>query len=114
WVTIATVVNVSLLLVQLEWNGFGISYSVWTLIILAVAVAFVLIYLTKYKNAAYPLPLAWAFFGIYGSYASGRVDPELAAAIQGFLIAGIVIFLIAAIWRFIKNGNSLFWRHSDQ
>lgn len=114
WVTIATVVNVSLLLVQLEWNGFGISYSVWTLIILAVAVAFVLIYLTKYKNAAYPLPLAWAFFGIYGSYASGRVNPELATTIQGFLIAGIVIFLIAAIWRFIKNGNSLFLRHSDQ
>ncbi|WP_394120270.1 tryptophan-rich sensory protein [Planococcus donghaensis] len=113
WVTIATVVNVSLLLVQLEWNGFGISYSVWTLIILGVAIAFVLIYLSQYKNAAFPLPLAWAFFGIYGSYASGRVNPELAMTIQGVLIAGIVIFLIAAVWRFIKNGNSLFLRHSD-
>lgn len=112
WVTIATVVNTSLLLVQLEWNGFGISYSVWTLIILVVAIAFVLIYISRYKNAAYPLPLAWAFFGIYGSYRSGRVDPELSTAIQGLLIAGIVIFLIAAIWRFIKNGNALFLRHA--
>lgn len=108
WVTIATVVNTSLLLVQLEWKGFGISYSVWTLIILAVAIAFVLIYISRYKNAAYPLPLAWAFFGIYGSYNSGRVDPELSTAIQWFLIAGIAIFLIAAVWRFIKNGNALF------
>src|SRR5690606_26386647 len=108
-----TVVNVSLLLVQLEWNGFGISYSVWTLIILAVAIAFVLIYLTKYKNAAYPLPLAWAFFGIYGSYASGRVNPALATAIQGFLIGGIVSFLIAAVSRFTKNGNSLVLKHSN-
>lgn len=108
WVTIATVVNVSLLLVQLGWDGFGISYSVWTLIILGVAVAFVLIYISRYKNAAYPLPLAWAFFGIYGSYSSGRVAPELGTAIQWFLIAGIVIFLIAAVWRFIRNGNALF------
>lgn len=114
WVTIATVVNTSLLLVQLEWNGFGISYSVWTLIILVVAIAFVLIYISRYKNAAYPLPLAWAFFGIYGSYRSGRVDPELATAIQGLLIAGIVIFLIAAVWRFIKNGNALFYKHTGE
>lgn len=112
WVTIATVVNTSLLLVQLEWGGFGISYSVWTLIILVVAIAFVLIYISRYKNAAYPLPLAWAFFGIYGSYNSGRVDPELSTAIQGLLIAGIVIFLIAAIYRFIKNGNALFMKHA--
>ncbi|XKE95445.1 tryptophan-rich sensory protein [Metaplanococcus flavidus] len=113
WVTIATVVNTSLLLVQLDWGGFGISYSVWTLIILAIAVAFVLIYISKYKNAAYPLPLAWAFFGIYGSYNSGRVDPELATTIQWFLIAGIVILLIAAVWRFIRNGNALFEQHTS-
>lgn len=112
WVTIATVVNTALLLVQLEWNGFGISYSVWTLIILAVAIAFVLIYISRYKNAAYPLPLAWAFFGIFATYRSGRVEPELSTIIQGFLIAGIVIFLIAAVWRFIKNGNALFQRRT--
>lgn len=112
WVTIATVVNTSLLLVQLDWNGFGISYSVWTLITLGIAIAFVLVYLSKYKNAAFPLPLAWAFFGIYGSYTSGRVNPELSTAIQGLLIAGIVIFLIAAVWRFIKNDKALFPRET--
>ncbi|WP_203334611.1 tryptophan-rich sensory protein [Planococcus beigongshangi] len=114
WVTIATVVNTALLLVQQEWNGFGISFSIWTLIILAVAIAFALIYISRYKNAAYPLPLAWAFFGIYSTYNSGRVDPELATIIQGFLIAGIAIFLIAAVWRFIKNGNALFSRESTR
>ena len=112
WVTIATVVNTGLLLVQLEWNGFGISYSVWTMIILGIAIAVVLAYLSKYKNAAFPLPLAWAFFGIYASYTSGEVNPELSTAIQGVLIAGIVIFLIAAVWRFIKNGKALFPRQT--
>lgn len=112
WVTIATVVNTALLLVQLDWNGFGISYSVWKLVILGVAIAFVLIYISRYKNAAFPLPLAWAFFGIYGSYTSGRVNPELASAIQWLLIAGIVIFVAAAVWRFIKNDKALFPRET--
>lgn len=112
WVFIATIVNISLFLVQLEWNGFGISDSIWTIVILLVAISFVFFYLSRYKNAAFPIPIAWAFFGIYSSYMNGRFDPALSTAIQGVLISGIVLFLIAVIWRFIKNGNSLFLRHT--
>lgn len=64
------------------------------------------------NNVAFPIPLAWAFFGIYSSYADGRFDPALTTVIQGFLLAGIGIFLIAAIWRFIKNGNALFLKRA--
>ncbi|MDN7246273.1 TspO/MBR family protein [Planococcus shenhongbingii] len=112
WVFIATIVNISLFLVQLEWNGFGISDSVWTIIVLGIAIAFVLFYLSRFKNAAFPIPLAWAFFGIYSQYTSGRFDPAMATAIQGVLLAGIGIFVIAAVWRFIKNGRALFLRHA--
>ncbi len=112
WVFIATMVNISLLLVQLEWNGFGISDSIWTMIVLGLAIAFVLFYLARFKNAAFPLPIAWAFFGIYSSYASGSLNPAMSTAIQGVLITGIVIFVIAALWRFGKNGKSLFPGHA--
>ncbi|RLJ86661.1 TspO/MBR related protein [Planococcus citreus] len=111
WVFIATIVNISLSLVQWEWDGFGISDSVWTLIVLGVAVVFVLFYLSRFKNAAFPIPIAWAFFGIYSAYMSGTLDPEMAAVIQGALLAGIVIFLIAVVWTFFKNGKSLFPKH---
>ncbi|WP_404467140.1 tryptophan-rich sensory protein [Planococcus rifietoensis] len=114
WVFIATIVNISLLLVQLEWNGFGISDSVWTTIVLGIAIVFVLFYLSRFKNAAFPIPLAWAFFGIYSSYANGQLDPSMASVIQGVLIAGIVIFLAAVVWRFIKNGNALFLKQPAQ
>lgn len=112
WVFIASVVNISLYLVQLEWNGFGISDSVWTMIVLGLAIAFVLFYLTRIKNAAFPIPIAWAFFGIYSAYASGELNPELSTAIQGVLLTGIVIFMIVAVWRFSKNGKSLFPGHA--
>ncbi|KYG58445.1 TspO/MBR family protein [Planococcus maritimus] len=112
WVFIATIVNISLSLVQLGWDGFGISDSIWTLVILGVAIGFVLFYLARFKNAAFPIPIAWAFFGIYSAYASGMLDPEMAGAIQGVLLAGIAIFLIAVVWRFLKNGKSLFPKQS--
>ncbi|WP_422122392.1 tryptophan-rich sensory protein [Planococcus sp. X10-3] len=111
WVFIATIVNISVFLVQLEWDGFGISDSVWTMIVLGIAIAFVLFYLSLYKNAAFPIPIAWAFFGIYSAYADGQLDPSMSTAIQWILLAGIVIFLIAAVWTFIKNGNALFPGH---
>ncbi|HSI67918.1 MAG TPA: tryptophan-rich sensory protein, partial [Planococcus sp. (in: firmicutes)] len=111
WIFIATMVNISLFFVQLEWNGFGLSDSIWTMIVLGLAVAFVLFYLSLYKNAAFPIPIAWAFFGIYSSYADGQLDPALSTAIQAILLAGIGIFGIAVVWTFIKNGIALFPRH---
>ena len=111
WVFIATIVNISVFLVQLEGNGFGISDSIWTMIILGIAIAFVLFYLSIYKNAAFPIPIAWAFFGIYSAYANGVLDPAMSTAIQGILVAGIVILLIAVVWTFMKNGKSLFPGH---
>lgn len=108
WVFIASILNISLFLVQQEWNGFGLSDSIWTIVILFVAVGFVFFYLTRYKNAAFPLPIAWAFFGIYSAYTSGILNASMATAIQTVLIAGIVLLLLASVWTFIKNDNGLF------
>lgn len=113
WVFIATIVNISVFLVQLEWDGFGISDSVWTMIVLGIAIAFVFFYLARFKNAAFPIPIAWAFFGINSAYASGGLDPAMATAIQAILLVGIAIFLVAVVWRFIKNGKALFPEHAS-
>ncbi|TAA73014.1 tryptophan-rich sensory protein [Planococcus salinarum] len=111
WVFIASIVNISVFLVQLEWDGFGISDSIWTMIVLGIAVAFVLLYLVRFKNAAFPIPIAWAFFAIYSAYASGELDPAMSTAIQVILLTGIGIFLVAVVWVFVKNGKALFPKH---
>ena len=36
WITVATIANVAVFLVYLGWNGFGISESVWTVVVLLV------------------------------------------------------------------------------
>ena len=65
WLMIATVVNIATSLVKLEWNGFGIADNIWAMIILIVAGLIVIGVALNLKNAALPLSVAWAYFGIY-------------------------------------------------
>jgi hypothetical protein len=37
WITVATISNVTVLLDYLNWNGWGISPEVWTVVVLAAA-----------------------------------------------------------------------------
>lgn len=108
WVFIATILNISLFLVQKNWQGFGISTSVWTIIILFVVIGLVLFYLSISKNAVFPVSLAWGFFGIYSSYKNGAIISPMGSIIKGVLLFGIGIFIISIIGIFIKNGNSIF------
>lgn len=58
WLMIATVVNVATSLVKIGWDDFGISDSIWAIIILAVATALVMYVTYDTQNAALPLPVA--------------------------------------------------------
>lgn len=108
WVFIASILNVAVFLVKQDWGGFGISDSLWTIIIIIVAIALPLIYMRFYKNAVFPISLAWAFLGIYSSYSSGRLEPPMGSFIQILLLLGIGIFIVAIIITFIKNNYSIF------
>lgn len=108
WVFIATILNIALLLVQKEWGGFGLSESIWTIIILFVAIGFVLFYLSLYQNAVFPIALAWAFYGIYSSYSQGKINAEMISTIQGVLIFGIATFAFLVIFIFVRNGFAIF------
>ena len=65
WLFTATVVNIAAALVKLKWNGFGTGNETWAIIILVIAVILVFLVLQRIRNAAFPLPIAWAYLGIY-------------------------------------------------
>ena len=64
WIIAATIANISVLLVKIEWNRFGISEVLWTLIILIVGAligATVAIFSGRYFAT---LAVIWAYVGI--------------------------------------------------
>ncbi|NLT13512.1 MAG: tryptophan-rich sensory protein [Clostridiales bacterium] len=103
WLVIATVVNISAALVKLQWNGFGIADAVWAAVILIVAVLLVIAILLKLCNAAFPLPVAWAYFGIYQNLnASG--GPGL---VQIIALIGMVVLIGTAAVTLYRNRFSV-------
>lgn len=108
WVFVATILNTAILAVKQDWQDFGISPSVWTIIVLLVIVAAIIAYVKRYQNAVFPIAVAWAFFGIYSSYTNGLVAPSLAVIIQIVLLLSIAVFIALIGYTFYKNRYAIF------
>jgi len=64
WITIASIADVSVTLVSLEWDGFGISFETWAALIVIIALLIAILVLITRKDIAYGLVIVWAFVGI--------------------------------------------------
>ncbi|MGO2279022.1 MULTISPECIES: tryptophan-rich sensory protein [unclassified Psychrobacter] len=108
WVFVATILNNAIFLVQQGVDGFGISSSVWTIVVLIFIVAVVVGYVMRYRNAVFPIAVAWAYFGIHSSYANGLIAPSMAWIIQLVLLFGIAVLIALSCYTFVKNSYSIF------
>lgn len=64
WITVAAIANITVFLVSVSWNGFGISDFIWTSIILLIGTLIGILRIHKDRNMAYGLVLIWAYIGI--------------------------------------------------
>ena len=107
WLFIATVVNIAAALVKLKWNGFGLANDIWAIIILIIAVLLIILVNFRIQNAAFPLPGAWAYYGIYRFLNAPEGFKGEFGLLQTIAIAGMVTLIgIAAIQRY-RNSFSL-------
>ena len=97
WISIATIANTTVFLVSINWDGFGISPFIWTIIILIVAFVLTLAVLFTRKDMIYPLVTIWALFGITAARLSQDYELAIFAAILALIVAATLIGFI--IWR---------------
>ncbi len=64
WITVATIANVTTLLVDLKWGRFGMSEVLLTIIILLVGVLIGSATILLNRDVAYGLVIIWAYVGI--------------------------------------------------
>ena len=107
WLFIATVVNVSAALVKLNWNGFGIADEIWAIIMLIVSVLLIIVVLSRIRNAAFPLPVAWAYFGIYQFLNSPDGFKGAYGLLEIVSLAGIVVLIGIAAIQLYRNHFSI-------
>ncbi len=91
WICIATIANVTTLLVHYGWNGFGISEETWTIIMIAIAALIVAATIYRLRNPFIGLSAVWAFTGIilkrHDDFRSIALAASLAVIIVGVITA---------------------------
>ncbi len=91
WITIASIANVTVTLVSVNWDGFGISPETWATLIVIVALLITMLVLATRKDIAYGLVIIWALVGIAAGQSGNQNIVTLAEA-----SAIIVLITLAA------------------
>lgn len=98
WISVATIANITALLVTFGWTGNPLAESTWTIIMLSIGAALAVVMLFRRTNFAYALVIIWAFYGIY-SKRQTSANPEIAQT------ALILIVIIAFSFAYILFKN---------
>ncbi len=65
WISVATIANVTAVLVAMEWAGFGIAEAMWTVIMIAIASLITVLVLVRRRNVLFSAVVLWTLLGIY-------------------------------------------------
>ncbi len=100
WITVATIANITAVLVHFGWNGFGLSPEIWTVIMLLIGTFIGATMLQQRKDVAYSLVIIWAYFGIISKRMTIDLQIYNSITITAMLgIATLVIMIILKIKR---------------
>jgi hypothetical protein len=98
WITIATIANVTALLVDINWNRFGLSEQFWAVVVIVVGIAITLSVLFSRQDIYYCLVVDWALLGILIKRLASSIPAQsvIVITIIGLVLitAGIVVQLV--------------------
>jgi hypothetical protein len=103
WITVATIANITALLNYLQWDGWGISPEVWTLIMLTAGVFIASAISLTRGDIAYMLVIIWAFVGIAVKHA----DVPIVATGAWVTTAIVGLMLIIGVFGLRRGKQSL-------
>ncbi|MFZ0472526.1 MAG: hypothetical protein WAL94_07925 [Bacteroidales bacterium] len=96
WICIATIANVTALLVNFSWNGFGLSEETWTVIIILAGALIAALTLWRLDNPFIGLSVVWAFAGIM---IKRQVDYRTIFIVAAVALAVVAVMLLLAFFK---------------
>jgi hypothetical protein len=100
WISIATIANVTALLVAYRWNRFGITEQFWAVVMIGIGIVLGLIMLFSRRDIFYALVVDWAVFGIFLKRTAATATPARAVIIASIIgICLLTLGILAQIAR---------------
>jgi hypothetical protein len=103
WITVATIANVTTLLVSLNWSGAGVSNEAWTVVVLLVGTLIGVWRMFKDKALAYGVVFIWAYLGIYLKHTSPNFFDREYSSVVITSLSLIFVFIISLAVLIRKN-----------
>jgi hypothetical protein len=108
WITVATIANVTAVLVTVGWDGFGISEQIWTMLVIIVATIITILIIITRKDYAYSAVIIWALIGIYLKRIADDpiygVQNQIAYTAAIAIVVIIIIAVISEFFQYFKKG----------
>jgi len=101
WITIATIANVTALLVNINWNTWGLGEQFWAVAVIVVGIAIALSALFTRKDIYYSLVVDWALLGILLKRLSVTTGPDQSVVVV--TIVGLVLVSGGIIAQLIRR-----------
>lgn len=101
WITVATVANITALLVHMGWSGAPLSEPVWAALLIAVAAVLGMRVVRSRRDFAYGLVIIWALVGINLNRNTSDFSPWDLVPLTATL--GIVAVLISMVMTVINR-----------
>ena len=101
WITIATIANVTALLVDIDWMRWGLTQQFWAVAVIIVGIAIALSVLFTRKDIYYSLVVDWALLGILLKRLSVTTVP--AQSVVVVTIVGLVLVSGGIIAQLIRK-----------
>ncbi len=95
WITIATIANLTVLLVSLGWDGFGIPEQIWMILVLVAGLIIGTATMLKNHDTAYGLVIIWAYCGILLRHLSTDGFNGQYPEVYAVVIACLVLLVVA-------------------
>ena len=95
WITVTIMANVAVALSKAQWDGWGISPSVWAVILTIASFAIAGVIILHFADIAYAMSIVWVYLGILVNY----FNIPLVAYGAGLTTIGSISLLLFAFWR---------------
>lgn len=101
WITIATIANVTVLLVYYHWNRFGLAEQTWAIVMTVIGIVIALIVLFYRKDIFFTLVVDWALLGIY--LKRSATDSLATQGILATSVVGMCILTLGIIAQILRR-----------
>lgn len=72
WITVATIANLTVLLVSMDWGGWGLPDETWAILVIIAGLLIGISTMQKNRDVAYGLVIIWAYLGIIVKHLSAQ------------------------------------------